>query len=357
MADTQLNSALQVQKWEADFFKEYVRQNEFAPFSGTSANSAIVLKEELLKGAGESINIPLISKLSNDAIVGTAYLEDNEEELDQFNHRVNIDKRRFGVRFSDAQQKFTAISLLNGSREMLMARAMEDTRDRIVEQLHSIDGVAYGSASETQKDAWLVNNADRVLFGAVTSNDSGPGDHSVGLTACGSTTDDMSVTILQLARRLARNANPIIRPFRLESGGRQEMYLTFLGPRAFRDLSADTTLQTAQREVFPRSPDGNPIFNGNATIMYGGMLIVEVPSIAALENVGASGTTDVEPYFMCGAQAIGHAMGRRLRSVAMKKDYGDKIGVGVEQIDGIEKLQFNSKDHGVLTGYVSAVAD
>ena len=41
MAKTTLNTALQVAKWESKFFKEYVRETEFAPFSGTGPNSVI----------------------------------------------------------------------------------------------------------------------------------------------------------------------------------------------------------------------------------------------------------------------------------------------------------------------------
>jgi len=50
----------------------------------------------------------------------------------------------------------------------------------VISALGSINGVAYGSASESAKDAWLVDNADRVLFGAAVGNNSA-NDHSASL--------------------------------------------------------------------------------------------------------------------------------------------------------------------------------
>ena len=43
---------------------------------------------------------------------------------------------------------------------------MKDTEKLIMQALASINGVNYACATEAQKDAWLVDNADRVLFGA-----------------------------------------------------------------------------------------------------------------------------------------------------------------------------------------------
>jgi hypothetical protein len=71
----------------------------------------------------------------------------------------------------------------------------------------------------------------------------------------------------------------------------------------------------------------------------------------------------VVPAFMVGAQAIGAAYAKRWTSKEETFDYGDKRGVAIEAIYGIEKMIFGSssssdtgdtKDHGVLTGYFAS---
>ena len=56
--------------------------------------------------------------------------------------------------------------------------------------------------------------------------------------------------------------------------------------------------------------------------------------------------------------------GRRQRTITKQQvfDYGDKHGVAIEAIYGIEKMQFGSgtadrddlKDHGIVTGYFAS---
>ena len=68
------------------------------------------------------------------------------------------------------------------------------------------------------------------------------------------------------------------------------------------------------------------------------------------------------PVYLCGAQAIGAAYAKRWTSKQEIFDYGDKHGVAIEAIYGIEKMQFGSgtadrddlKDHGVVTGYFAS---
>ena len=72
-------------------------------------------------------------------------------------------------------------------------------------------------------------------------------------------------------------------------------------------------------------------------------------------------TSTVVPVFLCGAQAIGAAYAKRWMSKEETFDYGDKRGVAIEAIYGIEKLTFGSgtgdrttpKDFGVVTGFFS----
>lgn len=359
MADTTAATGLTVQQWDSKFFKEYLSQNRFKPYMGTNENAIIQVKEDLTKKKGDKITYALVNRLAGAGVTGTATLEGNEEALDSRSHYVTVDKLRHGVRVAEMEEQKSAIPLRNAAKSVLKDWIMEKTRDDIIAALGSINGVAYGTATETQKDAWLVDNADRVLFGAVKSNNAA-NDHSAALANIDNTADQLTPDAISLMKRMALTASPKIRPIRTTEDER--WFVMFANSMAFRDLKTHATITQAQREALNRGMK-NPLFTGG-DLMWDGVIIKEIEDIPILSGVGA-GSIDVAPVYMCGAQSIGMAWAKRTKSATEKFDYGDKMGVAIEEIRGIEKLTFGSgsgdtddlKDHGVFTGYFAAVAD
>lgn len=360
MADTNVASGLTVQQWDDKFFTEYLTENRYASEMGTDENNIIQVKEDLTKKKGDRVHFALVNKLTQDAITGSNSLEGNEEKMDTRSFPVTVDKRRNGVRVAEIDEQYSAIMLRDAAKTVLKDWSMKDTETLISQGLGSIDGVDYGTATESQKDAWLANNADRVLFGAARSNNAS-NDHSVSLANCDTTNDLASAASLSLMKRLAVTvANPKIRPIRstaLKDGRRY--YVVYAHPLAFADLKKDATITQAQREVILEM-ENNRLFNGG-DLLWDGMIIKEVPDmydIFTFSGVGASSAT-VAPIFLCGAQALGTAYAKRWQSKEQEFDYGDKKGVAIESIYGIEKMRFGTgttdtdteKDHGVFTGY------
>jgi hypothetical protein len=76
-----------------------------------------------------------------------------------------------------------------------------------------------------------------------------------------------------------------------------------------------------------------------------------------LENVGNGGTVEVEPFFLCGAQALIMAVANRMEVRTQEFDYQNKMGVAVTTVRGVVKGTFNSFQTGMATAYVSAVGD
>lgn len=271
-------------------------------------------------------------------------------------HNVSVDQRRNAVRVPAFEDQKSAIPLRNAARATLLTWAMEDTRDLTITALGSINGTAYGSASEANKDAWLVDNADRAVFGDGVGSGT---DHSadLGLVTSAMTLDS---DILDRMRRAALAASPKIRPIRV--AGDRRFFVVYVGPRAFRDLRGDATIQNAQRDVTLRMQNMK-LFEGG-DIEWNGMVVKEIDDIAALSGV-ADSSGDAEPVYLCGAQAIGHAWAKRWESKTEEFDYGDKHGVATRGWYGVNKLTFGSgagdtddlKDHGVCTGFVWAAAD
>lgn len=357
-------TGLTVQQWDDKFFREYLGWNRFAKYMGTSTSSLIQLKEDLTKKKGDSVTCALVNRLTGAGVAGSGTLEGNEEDMVSRSHKITINQIRNAVRVPALEEQFSAIGLRNAARDVLMDWSMEHVRDDIVTALGSKNGVAFATATEAQRDAWLTNNVDRVLFGDSKSNTDATGgtgggyDFSDSLAAIENTNDKLKTSTIDLAVRLAKEASPRIRPIRVREDGDEEWFVLFAGSRAFRDLRADTAIQQAMREALPRSKD-NPLFTAG-DLLWGGVIIREIPEIKHVAS-----TIHVAPNFLCGAQALGYAIAKRWESVTEEFDYNDKLGVAMRHWYGLEKLRFGSgvtdtadlKDHGVFTLYTAAVAD
>ena len=243
---------------------------------------------------------------------------------------------------------------------MLKAWCMTKMRSDIITALGSINGVAYASSNATQRNEWMVDNADRVVVGALKSNYSAT--HATALLNIDNTADKLTPAAISLMKRTAQNSANKIRP--IKTKGDQEWYVMFANQRAFRDLSLDTTMTQANRDARARGVMDNPIFVGGE-LVWDGVIIREIPEIPILTGVGA-GAIDVAPVYLCGAQAIGVGFAQRTKTTTEVRDYGFVHGVAVQEMRGIQKLTFGTnagtelgdlKDHGLVTGFFAAVAD
>jgi len=362
MTDSSAATGLTVQQWDDKFWTEALNANVFKPVMGTSENSIIQVKEDLAKKKGDSVTFALVNRLQNAAVTGSSTLEGNEEDMDSRSFKVTIDQYRNAVRVPVLEEQFSAIPLRDAAKSVLMDWNMELVRDQVIAALASINGVAYGSASEAQKDAWLVDNADRALFGNAVGNNAA-NDHSAALLQVDATNDTLTASSLSLMKRLAKTADPRIKPLKPRDGGvTSDSFILYAPSLLVRDLANDSAFQQANREARERGKM-NPIFKG-ADYIYENIAVVEVEDIAVLSGVGAAGI-DVGPCYLCGAQAIAMAVAKRSESKEEEFDYGDKQGLAVRSWHEISKMLFGSgtadtddlKDHGVLTGFFAAVAD
>lgn len=352
MTDTTPATGLVVQQWEDKFFQEYLHDGGFKALMGTNENAVIQVKEDLTKKTGDSITIALVNRLNNAAVTGTSTLEGNEEDMASRSLRIYVDKRRNAVRIAEMSEQKSAISLRNAARATLLDWAMEDTRDLIIEALGSLNGTAFISRTAVIADAWLVDNADRVYFGAGVGAFT---DLSADLALLDTTADLFNATALDGMVLKAKTCNPKIRPMR-DPGNGKRYYVAFANPHAFKNLrdSLDTEV-LAQTSV---QMEASKLFEGG-DIMWNGVIVKETDNIPIYENLGTSGTNEVTPVYLCGAQALAIAYAKRWRTVTEEFDYGDKYGVAIDGIYGVRKIIFGSgasdtadlKDHGVVTGF------
>lgn len=357
MADTTPATGLVVQQWEDKFFSEYLQDLPIKSMMGTDENSVIQVKEDLSKKSGDSITIALVNRLTNAAVTGTSTLEGNEEDMSSRSMRIYVDKRRNAVRVAEMSEQKSAISLREAARATLKDWAMEDTRDLVIDALGSINGVHFTDSTEAQRDAWLVDNSDRVVFGA-----SAPGltDFSSDVANLDTTADLFTASVLDAAILKAKTANPKIRPVR-DGGNGKRYYVALAHPNAFKDLR--DSLDTEVLATTANQMAASKLFEGG-DILWNGCIVKECDNLPVYTNLGASATTEVTPVYLLGAQALAIAYAKRWRSKTEEFDYGDKYGVAIDGIYGVRKVLFGSgsadtddlRDHGVVTIFVATTA-
>ena len=365
MSQTYAATGLTPQQWDDKFFRDYVRASRFKRYMGTDEAAMIQLKEDLTKKRGDSVTFALVNELTGNGVTGNATLLGNEERLGSRSHRVSVDVLRHAVAVDDWDEQKSAIDLRDASRVQLREWSQKKLRDGILTAFGQIDGVAYTTSTAAQRNTWLANNSDRLLFGSTTANYAG----AVFATDIGKigVTDQLAPTSLSLLKRVAMSASPKIKPLYVKEMD-QEWYVVFVGNGAWRDLTEDNpttnALTLANRDSRVRGVD-NPLFTGDS-LVWDGMIIRNIPEIVPLADVSGSAGCRIEPVYLAGAQAVGIAWAQRTKTTTNTTDYEFLHGVGVQEIRGIEKLRFGTvagadtttpRDHGVATMFIAAAAD
>ena len=360
MAQTYAVPGLTPQQWDDNFFRNYVRASRFKRYMGTDETSMIQLKDDLSKKKGDSVTFALVNELTGVGVTGNQTLKGNEERVGSRSHRVTVNVIRHAVAVDDWDDQKSVIDLRKAGEVQLKQWAQTKIRNDLLNAFGQIDGVNYTSATAAQLNTWTTNNQDRILFGQTTANFNAT--HATALATIDNTADRLTPLSLALMKRMAQSASPKIKPITL-SALDQEWFVVFVGPRSWRNLTEDNptsnVMTLANRDARMRGED-NPLFTGDS-LMWDGLIIRELPEIVPI----TTSTINIEPVYLCGAQAIGVAWAQRTKSTTDTDDYDFLHGIGVQEIRGIEKLRFGTgatdllvpKDNGIVTGFFAAVAD
>lgn len=374
MAEVVVNSALNETRWLVDkYYKEYIRQSGFAPFMGQEADAIIRVFRESDTDGGKDIIVPLVGAIKNGGVYDGQVLEGNEVDLEQFADKVTVRWRRNAVKVPKSSQYRSNLDILR-----LAGPALRDWAARIVlkrgliDQLNGVpirgalqaDGyyapdtvVRYEDASPAERNAFIVNNADRVQFGAAVSNASS-GVMATALATLDATDDTMSTAIIDLAReRAAATADidsdgPPIHPYQTRDG--EEWYVMWVHRRQMRDLRQDQDMKDALREAEVRGKD-NPLFRAG-DLVWNGVIIKEMADLPLIPGAGASGV-DVAQATLVGQSALTVAWGQQPRLItSTDQDYEFRPAKAIEECIGIKKTSFRGKQYGAYSVFTAAPA-
>ena len=359
--------------------REFVRENMFSPYTSEGLDAIIRKRYEPKKG-GEQMNIPLVTRLDNEAI-GVGTLVGNEEEIEDYGMRVWVDWARHAVVTNSAEKQKDSADVFGLAKPLLSDYMKELMRDETIEGFMAlpsesapanlgsgngqrVNGIKFEDASAAQKNTWNAANSDRVLYGAAVSNYNAT--FATALATLDTSADTLSTGIISTAKRRCLLSSPAIRPKMTKDG--YEHYVMFVGAYAFRDLKADLTTKNL---------DGRPRSNNNVVwkdgdLEFDGVVVRQVPEISSMVDdkytsllTAGDSSGRVEPYFLCGKQALVCAYGSMLKPTRRAEDDYEFIqGVGVQTCYGVAKMfkkhpasGSDLKQWGVLTGFVNAAAN
>ena len=368
-------------QYRKELIKEYVRENLFSPYMGDAPNSIIRTLYDPKKG-GEQINVPLVRSLTGTA-KSTGTLTDQEEAISNYGMRVWVDWARHAVATNDAEEQKDSADIFGEAKPLLSDWGKELQRDEIIQAFMAlpsesapsglggsagqrVNGMLYSDATATPLNAWAAANSDRILYGNAVGNYSGT--HVTDLAKVDVTADKFVASSVSLMKRIAKLADPRIRPYKTKSG--YEYYVAFAGTTSFRDLKAD--LKTSNTDARPRSED-NIIFQ-DGDLQWDGVIIREVPEIDSFVNdvwtssitgnlkTGGDSSSRIAPVFLCGQSALSMPWAQMpTPTFRDQTDYQFIKGAGIKMCYGVAKNFFkvssSLKQWGVVTGFFSSAAD
>ena len=365
MAETRSNVNLTPTIWDDRFSTEFFQTNPFAAYQGTGTNNVIRVKEDYQSKRGNGITFEFITNLKRGTIYDRQPLRGHEDALGEYGDRVYWRMRKKGIAMNELDEDLAAINLRDAARGSLKTWAAQDLKWDVIDRLGDVGAncdVPYVSSSTADRNTWVTNNSDRVLFGANTANYS-----TTFATAAGNvdtTNDLLSRSMVRKMKAIALAASPKITPIEVESMNNRRYFVMFVPSLAFVDFQNDTDSLQAQVRVIERNES---IFLGGDR-EFDGVIIHQVDDIDTLGTIG-NGSANVYPIYLCGQEAIGMAVKERYRSRTQLDDYQTEIGLGMIGKWGSKKLcysnNFNAslsgtdstyygKQRGVVTGFVAA---
>lgn len=335
--------ALAVKMWSKKVSVEALKQTWVFKFMGRDDNSVIQIYDEVSKGPGDRIRIPLRRLMSGAGVQGDGTLEGNEERTNYFYDDLYIQQLRHagreGGRFSRQLVPFDV-------REHLRLGLQDWWADRIDTWFfNQITGNTFQSDTRyTGNQVCITPDSDHLIIAG----------GNTGWSLSNTTTNKFCLTLIDVAVEKAKTLGVPIRPIMI--GGEQK-YVMFLHHFQVTDLR-DNVATGQWFDIQKAAMQGgnitkNPIYTG-ALGEYNGVVLHATSRIPGMSSsAGGEGGTPVRQAVMCGAQAVGMAFGRgsgpeRYEWVEDYFDYENQFGVAAGCIAGMKKMVYNGSDFATI---------
>lgn len=366
--ETRINAGLVPTVWLSKFVREAYRKSAFEKYFGKSEDAIIQVIEDLSKASnGDSIVIPLVTRLDNTTVRGDQVLSGNESALGTATDRVTVDFIRHGVKVTKNQRFKSAIDLFNAAKAELRNKTSRALRNDVIREARAIivagptdaqgrsfdTSVPYEVATTAQRNDWLVANDDRIKVGANSTANKASKNLATALGTLTVAADKLTAQMLRDARDMALltdtddAAGPAINPVSFDEEGNQEGFIFWATLKQYNDIKSDPEIVANYRSNAAPDYSKNPLFYGG-DILVDDILVRKVQYMPSLGAVGNSGA-QVEMGVLVGRQAIVSAVAQWPLDVKEDIDYMFRNGVGIEECRGMKKLSFKGKQFSVVT--------
>jgi hypothetical protein len=389
MAILDRNNIFQTQLFEknvlAPYLKEYRNNTQFSKFMGGA--TAIIHNIMEQKGQGDTIVFPTRQTFMPIVKRGEEQLAGDESEITYVTDEVRIGNIRFATRITNEQllKLQTKAQIDNDVRDDLLYQSSLINTKRVVSSF----GLAFSPTTTNDRNLinydWSysdiatkmiacgidANNAagdavssQRVMFGqdfrtneATVTAVAGAANFSV---ANGHTMSVKHIVrLVTLARTGGRTANlykeSAIRPYRVtnpHNGYADNRYILFISPEAYshmRDNDADWRNQVV-RGVIENQYQPSTLYGSAYKGSIEGVDVIVVDEFSNFITSSGNGATQVAYSVLCGASAIGFALGQNPTFATDERDYGMHKGIAHVEISGLKALKYPSKGNPALKG-------
>lgn len=342
--DTQSISALRASVWYKKLFADVSTILFMDKFMGEGENNPIQVITDLKKQPGDTIVVPLTTKLSAAGVAGDAELEGNEEEIVSYSFSASINQLRQAVRLKGKMdEKKIAYSMRTDAKDKLKLWWAERFDKEILAKLcGDLDNKVLADTSFANTPT--APTSDRAVWAGGVSADS-------SLT----TAMKMDTKVLDKAKQTALLASPKVRAIKMEDSAYKgtDVYVAIIHPYQATDLRQDPVWNQTMREAAVRGND-NPLLTG-ALGVYNG-IIVHQHELIYLHATGGSSSASIARGILMGQQAGVFLKGKDAEWVEKSFDFGNKWAIACGYIFGVQKTKFNSKDYGLITMATAAAA-
>lgn len=341
-----INDAQAVKAWSKKLNYEASKALDIEPLMGEGSNSIIQVKNELRKEGGDCVTFSLRAQIMGRGVSEGETLKGNEEALqflhdklyiNELNHAVStknkgtIDQQRILFSLRDEAHKSLVDWYADRLSLMFFTQVCGYTAPTMKFEGREIelDELYYGF------NAPLAPSSRRIVRPEAKTKDEDVKDLSK---------HSFSLKLIDEAVKVAKLANPKIRPVRV---GGSNVYVMYLHPIQVMQLRTNTDTGQwldIQKAAYSGSRAKNPIFDGSLG-MYNGVILRESEHVT--HGVKSDGTVEenVRRAVLLGAQSAMLAFGAenqdtRYKLVEELDDYQRVYGVAAKTIIGMKKTRF-----------------
>lgn len=313
---------------------------------GTSANSIIMIKDELTKGKGDKVSFNIRMQLSGAGQTEGGTLEGNEESYTIYQDNLVVNQLRHAVRVpaeGNISEQRVAFDIKSFGKDSLTDWY---ARRYTVSAFNQLCG--YTTQTDTRytgNNAVVAPSSGRIIRPASAAADE----------TMTSDTYKFDIRMIDYAKEVAKTASPMMRPVMIDG---EECYVLYMDPRQITDMRTNTStgqwmdIVNSVQNGFGKDSD---IVTG-AIGKYNGVIIREAPDNVLPNGVNSStgaAVSNTRRAVMLGAQAACCAWSKGGGPTTYnwreeEFDYGNEVGISANTLYGLKKTQFNSADYGTV---------